>query len=526
MDEVAAFAGLVDLARADIGGAALLCSDDFFAGMENLIRPEAAAFDPHAYTERGKLMDGWESRRRRTGGHDWCILRLGVPGHVRGVDIDTAFFLGNHPPFASIDACLAPPDTTAEELRDRAVWTRILDEAPLRRGSHNLQGIQNSGPWSHLRLNIYPDGGVARLRVYGDPAPGAGVPAGAGQGGAQAGEIDLAALVNGGRAVACSDMFFSPMNNLIMPGRSAYMGGGWETRRSRPPGEDWIIVALCGAGRVERLTLDTGHFKGNYPDRASVDGLYWPGAPPTRLAGHPDWKEIAPAIKLRADREIDVAVADPGPWTHLRLRILPDGGVARLRAWGRRMDGGGAGWIADDALLRHLNGLPEEEARAALGRCCGSRRWAEGMLESVRRAGPWQSRTRLLGEAEHIWWHLDAADWLEAFSHHPRIGADAALLRAKFAATAAWSGAEQAGMAAADGEVIARLAQGNADYEARFGFLFIVCATGLTAAEMLRRLLERLDNEPATELRIAAGEQAKITALRLAKLAPADRGGA
>lgn len=499
MSDVAAFAGCVDLARADVGGQTLLCSDDFFAGMENLIRPGEAIFDPHAYTERGKLMDGWESRRKRVGGHDWCILKLGVPGQVQGVDIDTSFFMGNHPPFASIEACLMPAETSAEVLRDQAVWTRILGEVPLKRGSHNLQAVEKAGPWSHLRLNIYPDGGVARLRVYGKPIP---YQADTTQ------EIDLAALVHGGQSVACSDMFFSPMNNLVMPGRSAYMGGGWETRRSRPPGEDWIIVALCGAGVINRITLDTGHFKGNYPDRASVDALYWPNAPAARLPQHPDWKEIISSVKLRSDKEHEIAVEQKGPWTHLRLRILPDGGMARLRAWGHRSEA-----VPQDALLDHLNGLSEAEARETFLRCCGSQRWVAAMLGQ-----PWLSRSQLLGEAEQRWWHLGDQDWREAFLHHPRIGADINLLREKFAKTASWSAHEQAGVAIADEAILQRLAQGNRDYEARFGHIFIVCATGLSAAEMLKRLEERMDNEPATELRIAAGEQAKITALRLTKL--------
>ncbi len=498
MSEVAAFAGLVDLLCEDVGGEAILCSDDFFAGMGYLVKAKAALFDPSTYTDRGKEMDGWESRRKRVGGHDWCILKLGVPGQIRGVDIDTAHFLGNHPPFASLDACSVSPDTSPEQLRDSVEWTRILEEVPLRRGSHNLQAVSSDKIWTFVRLNIYPDGGVARLRIYGEPQPVQ-----------TEGRLDLAALVNGGRAVACSDMFFSHMNNLLLPGRSAFMGGGWETRRSRPPGEDWIIVALCGPGRVESLTLDTGHYKGNYPDRAAVDALYWPGAPPHLLPQHPDWKEILPPTKMRADQEHQVTVQDPGPWTHLRLRILPDGGMARMRVWGRLSSENRA-----DPLVEKLNNLSEPEARAALTRCCGSVRWLAAML-ALR---PFRSKTQLLGEASRIWWDLDEGDWREAFGHHPRIGADLALLREKYAATATWSAGEQSGVAAAPEETLEALAEGNRAYEARFGYIFIVCASGLSAAEMLARLQERLPNEPATELRVAAGEHARIMALRLQKL--------
>lgn len=498
MSDIEAFAGLVDLASAAVGGRALLTSDDFFAGVENLLNPKPALFDPTTYTDRGKEMDGWESRRKRVPGHDWAILKLGVPGRIRGVDIDTSHFLGNHPPFASIDACAMPDDTSPEALLDAVEWTRILDVVPLKRGSHNLQPVAHAGRFTHLRLNIYPDGGVARLRVYGDPQPVL-----------PDGEIDLAALVHGGRALACSDMFFSPMNNLLLPGRSKYMGGGWETRRSRPPGMDWIIVALCGPGKIDRITLDTGHFKGNYPDRAAVDGLYWPDAPPNALPGHSGWTEILPPAKLRADDERTFPVTSPGPFTHLRLRILPDGGVARMRVWGVR-----SSEIPADALVTKLNAMNESEAYNAFFRCCGSARWARAMA-SLR---PFAGRAQLLGTAETTWWHLGDGDWKEAFTHHPRIGADVAKLREKFAATATWSAGEQAGVSAADEATIQALAAGNTAYEERFGHIFIVCATGLSAAEMLRRLNERLDNEAAAELRIAAGEQVKITALRLSKL--------
>lgn len=498
MADIEAFAGLVDLVSAAVGGEALLASDDFFAGKEHLVDPRPAAFDPHAYTDRGKEMDGWESRRKRVPGHDWCILRLGVPGRVRGVDIDTSFFLGNHPPFASLEATVAPADTPPEILRDRATWTEILPVVPLRRGAHNLQPVTDGRRWTHVRLRIHPDGGVARLRVYGEPLPEAGD-----------GEIDLAALVNGGRALACSDMFFSPMANLLLPGRSTYMGGGWETRRSRPPGMDWIVVALAGPGTVDRVTIDTGCFKGNYPDRAALDALYWPDAPAHALVGHPDWTEIVPPTRLRADDERTVPVTAPGPWTHVRLRILPDGGVARLRVWGRRDDR-----PPGDPLCAKLSALDDAALSDALLRCCGSRRWVEAMVA----ARPFRSRTELFGVAETTWWALGDGDWREAFTHHPRIGADAETLRARFARTAGWSATEQAGVLGADPEVIEALARENLAYEARFGHVFLICATGLSAATMLGALRDRFDNEPAAELRIAAGEQAKITRLRLARL--------
>ena len=498
-----AFAGHVDLASASLGGRALLASDEFFAAASCLVDPKPAVFDPQAYTERGKLMDGWESRRKRVPGHDWCILALGAPGRIVGVDIDTSYFMGNHPPFASLEAACVPDDTPPEALRDQVDWTPILAEVPLQRGSHNLHAVHSGAQWTHLRLHIYPDGGVARLRVYGTP----GLPI------AATAQVDLASLALGARPLACSDMFFSPMENLLLPDPPENMGGGWETRRSRPPGKDWLILALAAPGTLEELVVDTAFFIGNHPDTVGIDALYWPAAPPSRLVDHPDWRPIVDEAHVGPDAEHRLPVREAGPWTHLRLRIAPDGGVARLRALGQPDPTPPA---AADPLLLHLNQLDDEAAAEALGRCCGATRWVAAMVA----ARPFQSRTQLFGLAEHLWWHLGDGDWREAFTHHPRIGADLAQLRAHFARTADWSAGEQAGLGEADESTLVELGQGNTSYEARFGYIFIVCASGLTAAEMLLRLRARQGNTPANELRIAAGEQAKITRLRLEKLIP------
>jgi len=498
MEEQSSFGDTIDLASSEIGGKALLSSDDFFAEMANLLKQGRGVFVPHKYTERGKWMDGWESRRKRVPGHDWCIIRLGVPGRIRGADIDTNHFLGNHPPFASLDACNAPADTSPEALRDTVKWTRVLAQVPLQRGSQNLASVASEQVWTHVRLNIYPAGGVARLRVYGEACPES-----------SQGLIDLVGLRNGGRALACSDMFFSPMNNLLLPTRATDMGQGWETRRSRPPGDDWVILAMGRPGLIDRLTIDTNHFKGNYPDRCSVDAIYWPDAPASALVQSDAWHEILPSSKLRAHEEKDFPVSEAGPWTHIRLRIYPDGGVSRLRVWGHE-----SADTPTDTLTRGINDADEAQLRSGLSRCCGSRRWVQAMLD----ARPFTSRTHLFGQAEWLWWHLGDGDWREAFTHHPEIGADVDKLREKFANTASLSEAEQAGVATATDEVLGRLAEANRKYKAAFGYLFIVCASGKSAAEMLAILKERLDNEPDAELRIAAGEQRKITELRLQQL--------
>jgi len=501
--DTAAFAGLPDLARADLGGRALLCSDDFFAGMGNLLDPGEPVWDADRYTARGKWMDGWEPRRRRSPGQDWVIVKLGVPGDLMGADIDTRHFLGNAPPFATLDAVVAPAGADAEWLRDFADWRPILDEVPLRRGAHNLFALGPCPGATHVRLSItFPAGGVARLRLHGRPRP---APPADGE------RVDLASAARGAQALACSDSFFSEMDNLLLPQRPAHMGQGWETKRSPVPRQDWVIVALSEPGELDALVLDTAHFKGNFPSGARVDGLYWPGAPAHLLTHGAPWEPVLPDTPLGPDREHTCPVPHTGPWTHLRLTTLTDGGIARLRALGRpttRTPGHG------DPLLAGLNAASPQTAGAALTRCCGAARWVRAMVA----ARPFTSRAHLMGEAERVWWRLADADWREAFTHHPRIGADVESLRARFGATASISAAEQAGVAEASEAVLRDLAAGNQAYEEHFGHIFIVCASGLTASQMLGRLRARMPNPPADELRIAAGEQAKITRLRLQNL--------
>lgn len=334
--------GLVDLASQAMGGEALYCSDDFFAEMHNLLKPGKAVFLPDEYTEKGKWMDGWESGRTRRASalqdRDECIVRLGVHGRVRVVDVDTSFFLGNHPPFASLHGLRAPWATSVDALRG-ATWTEILPQSPLRPGSSNVFAIDAADTFSHVKLVIYPDGGVARLRVWGDVDPKADVPRlvdDETKPHVPDGVIDLAGLRNGGRALACSDMFFGSMQNLILPGRAPNMGSGWETRRRRSPGEDWILLQLACPGTLETVELDTNHFKGNYPDDAKLEGAFAPGARITDLLADPSkWATILDRVALGPSERKFFRLGGKGPFSHLRLTVYPDGGVSRLRAWGR-----------------------------------------------------------------------------------------------------------------------------------------------------------------------------------------------
>jgi allantoicase len=327
------FQDLPDLAAEKVGGSAVAANDEFFAGKENLLKGGRGIFIPDKYTENGKWMDGWETRRKRVPGHDWCIVKLGIPGVIRGVDVDTNHFLGNYPEYCSIEACLTSPDAGEGALQG-AKWVEILPKAKLQGGVQNLFPIASEERWSHLRLNIFPDGGVARLKVHGVAKPDLAKLARGKDG------VDLAALENGGVVVACNDNFFGPKDNLIMPGRAATMGEGWETRRRRGPGFDWIIVKLGARGTLSRIEVDTNHFKGNFPDSCLIEGCDLSrdyNAADFRDDASVKWEEILPRVKLQAhhrhyyDKELKAAGK---AFTHVRLSIFPDGGVSRLRVHG------------------------------------------------------------------------------------------------------------------------------------------------------------------------------------------------
>lgn len=309
--------------------------------MENLIQPSAPVFVPGKYTERGKWMDGWESRRKRVQGHDWCLLELGVAGEVLALDIDTSHFVGNHPAFASVEGASAPPGASVEDVL-RGGFVEVLPQAPLLPGSQNLFVANPAGPLTHLRLNIFPDGGVARLRAYGRVAPSWKTPVYDQETAVYAapGCFDLCALENGALALACSDAHFGGMNNLLLPGRAADMSSGWETRRRRGPGHDWIVIRLAARGTPQLIEVDTNHFKGNFPDRCAIEGIDARGAPPTELLASADWQPLLPITELRANTRHFFAqeLAALEAVTHVRLSIFPDGGVSRLRVWGTRHD--------------------------------------------------------------------------------------------------------------------------------------------------------------------------------------------
>lgn len=325
-DQAAPFTRYLNLADARLGTRALSVTDDWFAEVNRLFQPGEPVWKEGVFDDNGKWMDGWESRRKRFEGHDHAVIRLGVPGIVKGVDIDTRFFTGNYPPSASLEGCFLADGDPDEHTQ----WHEILPAVDLQGDRHHLHEVSHSQPVSHLRFHIYPDGGVARLRVFGVPYRD--------WSGSTGEEVDLAAALNGGRALACSDEHFGRMGNLLNPGRGVNMGDGWETARRRTPGYDWVIVALGHPGEIERIVVDTLHFKGNYPDSCSIQAALVKGGTDSQIETQSlFWRELLPSQKLsmHAEHEFREQLARLGPVSHVRLNIFPDGGVSRLRLFGR-----------------------------------------------------------------------------------------------------------------------------------------------------------------------------------------------
>jgi allantoicase len=372
----AAAAGLLawpDLASRQLGGSVVFASDELFAEKENLITSEPPVFDPAEFGNRGKVYDGWETRRRRESGHDHAVVRLGVPGIVHGVVVDTSFFRGNYPPQVSVEAVGADGYPSPGELAGMA-WQTLVERADAAGDCINAYPVASPLRWTHVRLSIYPDGGVARFRVHGTALPDPRF---------LAGTIDLAAMENGGRVAGCSDAFYASASHLILPGRAASTGEGWENARRRGPGHDYVVVALAAAGALRHVEIDTSRFVGNAPGQVRLlaadarsggpapgRGRPVPGhdaparersaASPDRGASIPDssWREVLPLTRVQPDTRHRFLVE--GVATHVRLDVIPDGGLARLRINGEIVPEA----LAD--LSQHWqDALPHRQAGAA-----------------------------------------------------------------------------------------------------------------------------------------------------------------
>ncbi len=322
-----AFLDLLDLASEKVGGRVLSCSDDFFAEKENLLKATPAVFIPDKYTDRGKWMDGWESRRKRVPGHDHCIVQLGIPGVIRGFEVDTSFFTGNYPEYCAIEGSSDGGNT----------WKELIRKTKLQGNTRNvLPNFAGEDRITHLRLHSFPDGGIARLRVYGEARPDWDALVHS----APDGCVDVACAAHGGVVIAASDMHYGAKDNVLFPTRATHMGEGWETRRSRGVNHDWLIVRLGRQATIVDIEVDTNHFKGNFPESCRIEGCVAPtDYLPCDFRDQPiRWHEILPRHTLQAHTQHRFRaelVPHATPFSHLRVTIFPDGGISRLRVLGR-----------------------------------------------------------------------------------------------------------------------------------------------------------------------------------------------
>ncbi|KUF16401.1 allantoicase [Streptomyces silvensis] len=335
------FTRYANLADRRLGAGVVAANDEFFAMRENLLLPNDAEFDPEHFGHKGKVMDGWETRRRRGASaehpwpteddHDWALVRLGAPGVVHGIVIDTAHFRGNYPQAVSVEGASVEGSPTPEELlADDVKWTTLVPRTPV--GGHAANGFAVDVPqrFTHLRVNQHPDGGIARLRVYGevlaDPAWLTAL-----------GTLDVVALEHGGQVEDASDRFYSPATNTIQPGRSRKMDDGWETRRRRDQGHDWIRYRLAAQSSIRAVEIDTAYLKGNSAGWASVS---------VRDGESGEWVEVLPRTRLQPDTNHRFVLDAAAVGTHARVDIFPDGGISRLRLYGALTPGGAEGLTA------------------------------------------------------------------------------------------------------------------------------------------------------------------------------------
>ncbi|KAK6527798.1 Allantoicase [Orbilia ellipsospora] len=347
----------IDLVSASLGGEIVAVSDEWFAPATNLLTVAPPIRKPGFFVHTGAWYDGWETRRHNQEPEDWVIVKLGVnSGRIYGFEIDTAFFNGNHAPEITVQALFNPPSSPPPTQTDSR-WSTILplqECGPSQRHVYLLDSPTTEA-YSHVKLNMIPDGGIARFRVYGQPVPVFSDNLEE--------VIDTAHVSNGGLVVACSDQHFGRKDNLLQPERGRDMGDGWETKRSREKGHvDWVIVKLGAPTRISSVTIDTAHFRGNYPQRVQLEGLWHPDTEVTPSNTDNGWTTILQPAKCKADHEHHFTVAGEKVqlgshnretngvtqegelsevtatkiFSHVKMTIIPDGGVSRLRVYGRR----------------------------------------------------------------------------------------------------------------------------------------------------------------------------------------------
>jgi len=318
--------GLINLAQSRLGTKIVYKTDDFFAPAKRIIDPWPPVFKEGVFDKHGKWMDGWETRRKRNKGYDYLILKLGRPGKIYKVDIDTSYFNGNQPSKVSLEACFTKNKVPNKNFK----WVNILNKKSTKPNSHHFFSIKNKSTFTHIKFNIYPDGGVARLRIYGSMHTkrkfGKKV-------------INLTSVLNGAVPIACNNEHFGKAENILAPGNGKNMGDGWETRRSRGKNFDWVILKCATQGKISKIQIDTHHFKGNYPDKCSLQAAYLSGTVTSKtiVNNSKKWKLLLDKVKLHANKKHNFQnkLMKNKKVNYIRINIFPDGGISRIRAYGR-----------------------------------------------------------------------------------------------------------------------------------------------------------------------------------------------
>jgi len=317
---------MINLADPRLGSKVIFKTDDFFASANRIINPNPPIFKDGVFDRHGKWMDGWETRRRRKKGFDYLIIKLGKPGRIFSVDIDTTHFSGNQPMYASLEAC-----QNNKKLNSNSKWSKILNYKKLGPNKNHKFSIKNKSIFTHVKLNIYPDGGVARLRLYGEIET-KNINYGSKT-------VNLTSMLNGASIVGCNNEHFGRAENVLSPGKGKNMGDGWETRRSRGKNFDWLIIKMGRTGKINKIEIDTHHFKGNYPDRCSVQGIFIP----KKLSNNSivkksnKWKTLVNKAKLHPHKKHNFKIKTPktNKVNYIRINIYPDGGISRIRTFGK-----------------------------------------------------------------------------------------------------------------------------------------------------------------------------------------------
>ena len=318
--------GLIDLAQSRLGTKVVYKTDEFFAPASRILNPVPPVFKEGVFDKHGKWMDGWETRRKRGPGYDYLVIKLGKPGRIHKVDIDTSFFNGNQPNKVSLYACISSKKLPSKKTK----WIKILNKKKTKPNSHHFFNIKNKLIFTHVRLNIFPDGGIARLRVFGKIEIKK----------LSKKEINLTSILNGAAPIACNNEHFGRAENVLAPGKGKNMGDGWETRRSRGKNFDWIIIKCGAAALIKKIQIDTHHFKGNYPDKCSIQAANIKKNISSKkiVLKSKNWRLLLNKVKLKGHKKHNFKnkLMKREKINYLRVNIFPDGGISRIRVFGKQ----------------------------------------------------------------------------------------------------------------------------------------------------------------------------------------------